>query len=92
MLNSLSGKHQTTVLTMCLLTNELSFHRYLWHTHFASSIHTAVQMNCESVSEVLNCRTWHQNGLSRGLESKLILTNESTSNITKLIRIDQSQI
>ena len=32
---------------------------------------------CSPVSVYLYCRTWRQPGLSRGLKSKLILTNES---------------
>ena len=61
-----------------------------WRSHFACHSYTAVQ--CTDVlytSTLVHLETvhlyhqsWRQPGLSRGLESKLILTNESTSNIT----------
>ena len=36
----------------------------------------AIQMNCSPVSVHLYCKSWRQPRLSRGLESKLILTND----------------
>ena len=85
-LTSLSGKHHCLhhVFTYTIL----HLHNLSWHTHFAWPSHTEV---C-SVHDHLYCRTWCQPGLWRGLESKLILANESTSNTTRLIHIDQSQL
>ena len=68
-----------------------------WRSHFACHSYTAVQ--CTDVlytSTLVHLETvhlyhqsWRQPGLSRGLESKLILTNESTSNIYHTNRVHQ---
>jgi hypothetical protein len=69
-------------------------------SHYAWPSNTAVQLNyrcgtgsmLSPVSVHLYSKSWCQPGLSRGLESKLILTNESTSNITCMNHINQSQM
>ena len=52
---------------LCDLPN---FCQNLWHLHYAWTRCTAVQANCSPVYEQLYSRTWHQPGLSRGLERK----------------------
>ena len=64
----------------------------MWHTNYAWPSYTAVQMNYYTLISVHLCHdSWRHPGLSRGLESKLILINESTSNVTRLNCTDHSQ-
>ena len=70
------------------MESELILANDLWSTHFAWNSYTAVY---SSLCTQTNLRVTYSGQTGGWSESTLILTNQSQSKITRLIRVDQSQ-
>ena len=86
----------------CFFVLLCAFHRYLWRTHYTWDSYTAVQVllipalvhlyTDKPAGDLLwtNLQVTYSGQTAGVLTVPFFLTNESTSNLTKLIRVDQS--